>query len=169
LRTKPKVLRLEIIGEGEICPDTALLFRSILMNRAGATQLITEARSSLQGGTVLLWLLGDRRTIREDARVFFKRNPLADEDPAEVYAGLGVTEWKYKDSYSSVDPEDADYAQVLGRINEFLPAYEFAGRIVTVSVLREFGLLDNQHIDNVLAAVFSKSKRVEVPTRSRRK
>jgi hypothetical protein len=164
LKMKPKVLRLEIIGEGEICPDTALLYRSILMNRAVETQLITDARSSLQGGTVLLWLLGDQRTIREDARVFFKRNPLADEDPAEVYAGLGVTESKYKDSYSSVDPEDADYARVLELINEFLPAYEFAGRIVTVSVLREFGLLDNQRIDNVLAGIFSKSRRVEVPT-----
>jgi len=33
-----------------------------------------------------------------------------------------------------------------------------------VSVLREFGLLDNQRIDNVLAGIFSKSRRVEVPT-----
>ena len=66
-----------------------------------------------------------------------------------------VTEWA---------PPAADYARVLELINEFLPAYEFAGRIVTVSVLREFGLLDDQRLDNVLATVFLKSRRVEVPT-----
>ena len=43
--------------------------------------------------------LGDRRIIRDDARVFFKRNPLEDEDPVEVYAGLGEAKPKYKDSY----------------------------------------------------------------------
>ncbi|MGA2248363.1 MAG: hypothetical protein ABSH48_25555, partial [Verrucomicrobiota bacterium] len=108
LKMKPKVLRLELIGEGEISADIALLIRSILTNRFSETQLITNARSSLQGGAVLLWLLGDRRSIRDDARVFFRRNPLADEDPVEVYAGLGAAEPKYRDSYSSVDPEDAD-------------------------------------------------------------
>src|SRR5437868_12019444 len=33
LATKPKVLHLEMIGEGEIPADTALLIRSILMKR----------------------------------------------------------------------------------------------------------------------------------------
>ena len=158
LARKPKVLRLEMIGEGEIPADTALLLRSILMNRSPGTELLTYARSSLQGGSVLVWLLGDRRTIRDDARVFFKRNPLADEDPVEVYAGLGAAEPKYKDSYSSVDPEDADYARVLQFINEFLPVQEFAGRVVSVSVLREFGLVDNPHVDGFLATAFGKSK-----------
>jgi hypothetical protein len=164
LDKKPKILRLEMIGEGEISADTALLMRSILVKRSPETELVTDARSSLQGAAVLLWLLGDRRTIREDARVFFKRNPLADEDPVEVYAGLGAVEPKYKDSYSSVDPEDADYARVLELIDEFLPAREFAGRIITVSVLREFGLLDDGRVDTVLAAAFSKSREVVVPT-----
>jgi hypothetical protein len=164
LAKKPAILRLEMIGEGEVPADTALLIRSILMQRSPATELITDARSSLQGGSVLLWLLGDRRAIREDARIFFKRNPLADEDPVEVYAGLGAAEPKYMDSYSSVDPEDADYVRVLDLINEFLPAHEFAGRIVTVEVLREFGLLDDRRVDTVLAAAFSKSRQVAVPT-----
>lgn len=164
LEKTPAILRLEMIGEGEISADTALLMRSILMKRSPKTKLVTDARSSLQGGSVLLWLLGDRRTIREDARVFFRRNPLADEDPVEVYAGLGAAEPKYQDSYSCVDPEDADYARVLDLINEFLPVREFAGRIVTVDVLREFGLLDDQRVDTALAAAFSKSRRVEVPT-----
>lgn len=164
LKEKPKILRLEMIGEGEIPADTALLFRSILMGRSPDTELVTNSRSSLQGASVLVWLLGDQRTIRDDARVFFRRNPLADEDPVEVYAGLGTAEPKYKDSYSSVDPEDADYARVLEHINEFLPVTEFAGRIVSVSVLGDFGLVGNQRVDTALAAAFSKNRQVSVST-----
>jgi len=164
LAKKPKVLCLEMVGDGEIPADTALLIRSILMMRSPQTELLTNARSSLQGGSVLVWLLGDQRTIRDDARVFFKRNPLADEDPVEVYAGLGPAEPKYKDSYSSVDPEDADYERVLQLINEFLPVSEFAGRIVNVSVLRDFGLVENERVDNLLATAFSKSDRATVFT-----
>jgi hypothetical protein len=162
LARKPKVLRIEMIGDGEIPADIALLIRSILMKRSPETKIVTNARSSLQGGSVLVWLLGDERLIREDARVFFKRNPLADEDPVEVYAGLGEAEQKYKDSYSSVDPEDADYARVLQLIDEFLPANEFAGRIVKVSVLRDFGLVESERVDNFLATAFSKSERATV-------
>src|SRR5665213_1925513 len=95
LARKPKVLRIEMIGEGEIPADTALLLRSILMRRSPETKLVTNARSSLQGGSVLVWLLGDQRVLRDDARLFFKRNPLADEDPVEVYAGIGEGEQKY--------------------------------------------------------------------------
>ena len=157
LASKPKVLCLEMIGEGEIPADTALLIRSILMKRSPGTQVVTNARSSLQGGSVLVWLLGDKRLIRDDARVFFKRNPLADDDPVEIYAGLGEAEQKYKDSYSSVDPEDADYARMLQLIDDYLPIKEFAGRVVNAGVLRDFGLVENEHGDNFLARVFSKS------------
>ena len=158
LAKKPKLLHLEMIGDGEIPADTALLIRSLLVKRSPETKLVTNARSSLQGGSVLVWLLGDQRIIRDDARVFFNRNPLADEDPVEVYAGLGEAEQKYKDSYSSVDPEDADYARILQLINEFLPVSEFAGRVVNVSVLRDFGLVENERVDNFLATAFSKSQ-----------
>ena len=164
LARKPKILRIEMIGDGEIPADIALLIRSILMQRSPGTKLVTDARSSLQGGSVLVWLLGDQRIIRSDAQVFFKRNPLADEDPVEVYAGLGKAEQKYKDSYSSVDPEDADYARVLQLINEFLPVNEFAGRVVNVNVLRDFGLVENERVDNFLATAFSKSERATVFT-----
>jgi hypothetical protein len=162
LKQNPKVLQMEMIGGGEIPADTALLIRSILMSRSPGTKLVTNARSSLQGGSVLVWLLGDRRMIRDDARVFFKRNPLADENPVEVYAGLGQAESKYKDSYSSIDPEDADYTRVLKLIDEFLPVRQFAGRIVNVNMLREFGLVDNQHVSTV--PTFPKSKKVMVAT-----
>jgi hypothetical protein len=164
LARKPKILRLEMLGNGEIPADTALLIRSVLMKRSAQTKLMTNARSSLQGGSVLVWLQGDERLIRDDARVFFKRNPLADEDPVEVYAGMGEAEHKYKDSYSEIDPEDADHARVLQLINEFLPVNEFAGRIINVDVLREFGLVENERVDNFLAVAFSKSERATVFT-----
>ena len=166
LKRKPKVLQIEMIGEGEIPADTALLIRSILLSRPPGIELVINARSSLQGGSVLVWLLGDKRTIRDDARVYFKRNPLADENPVEVYAGLGEgeAESKYKDSYSSVDPEDADYSRVLKLINEFLPVRQFAGRIVSVNMLREFGLVDNQPVGAVPAAAPSKSNQAMAAT-----
>lgn len=164
LKLRPKSLRIEMIGEGEIAADTALLLRSILLTRSHETKLEMVARSSLRGGAVLLWLLGDRRTIRSDARVYFKRNPLADEDPLEVYAGMGAAEPKYQDSYSDLDPEDADYARVLELIDEYLPVREFAGRIVTVDLLREFGLLEDRRVDKALAAALAKSHPVATPT-----
>src|ERR1043165_7166678 len=69
LKEKPKVIRLEMIGAGEIPADTALLFRSILIGRSPGAQLVTHARSSLQGASVLVWLLGDQRTRSEERRV----------------------------------------------------------------------------------------------------
>jgi len=79
----------------------------------------------------------------------------------EVYAGLGEAEPKYRDSDSCLDPEDADHARLLECINEFLPVREFAGRIVSVSVLREFGLVDNERVDSALAAVFAKGRELK--------
>jgi hypothetical protein len=158
LKQKPKALQIEMVGEGEIPADTALLIRSILMSRPPGVELVTNARSSLQGGSVLVWLLGDRRMIRDDARVFFKRNPLADQNPVEVFAGFSDAESKYKDSYSSFDPEDADYARVLKLIDGFLPVRHFAGLIVSVNMLREFGLVDNPPVGALPAAAPPKSK-----------
>lgn len=159
LARKPDTVQIDMIGVGEIPADMALLIRSVLLERSPRTKIVTNARSSLQNGAVLVWLQGDQRLIRDDARVFFKRDPLADEDPVEVYAGLGEAEQKYKDSYSTVDPEDADYERVLQLINEFLPVNEFAGRIVNVGVLRDFGLVESEHQDNFLATAFAKSER----------
>lgn len=164
LKLKPKVLQIEMIGEGEIPADTALLIRSILVSRTPGIELVTNARSSLRGGSVLVWLLGNRRTIRDDARIFFKRNPLADQNPVEVYAGFGDAEAKYKDSYSSLDPEDADYACMLKLIDEFLPVRHFAGRVVTVNMLREFGLVENPPVGTSPAAAPSKSKQAMFAT-----
>jgi hypothetical protein len=149
LARKPQRFQIDLVGSGELPPDSALLIRSILLKRSAQTHLITNARSSLQGGAVLIWLLGDARLIREDAKLYFRRPNSQDEDEdAEV--------WKDEAS-SDGDLEEADYVQVLQHINEFLPVKELAGRPVDVSVLRQFGLVDNEKVDHFLAVAFGKT------------
>src|SRR5215212_4285793 len=65
LARKPRVLQIDLIGVGEILADFALIFRSTLMKRSSKTRIITNACSSLQGGSVLVWLMGETRLIRE--------------------------------------------------------------------------------------------------------
>ena len=156
LAKKPRVLHMELVGTGEIPADVALRFRAVLMERSLKTRIVTNARSSLQGGSVLLWLLGESRTIRNDARLYFRRTTLSEEDEVEENGVLRDDEL-YRDSYSWFDPEEGDYARVMELINEFLPVKEMAGRLIGVPVLRQFGLVENEKVDNFLTAVFSKS------------
>ena len=157
LLKKPKVLQIEIVGTGEIPADVALRFRSTLMERSLKTRIVTNARSSLQGGSVLLWLLGDSRAIRDDARLYFRRTSLSEEAEAQENGVWKSDEPQYRDSYSWMDPEEGDYARVLQLINEFLPVKEMAGRLIGVPVLRQFGLVENEKVDHFLVTVFSKS------------
>lgn len=153
LARKPRSLQIDLIGAGEVPADSALLVRSVLQNRSPKTRLITNARSSLQNGSVLVWLLGDRRLIREDARVFFRRATLSDAADAK-----SEDDWKdepeFCDSYSEIDPEEGDHARVLECINEFLPVKELAGRLIEMPVLRQFGLVENEKVDQFLATAF---------------
>ena len=154
LAKKPRTLRIELVGAGEIPADVALRFRAALMERSPRTRIVTNAHSSLQGGSVLLWLLGDSRTIREDARLYFRRTTWSEED--EVRENGGEDEPVYRDSYSAIDPDEGDYARVLEIINAFLPVKEMAGRLIGTPVLRQFGLIENDTVENFLATVFSK-------------
>jgi hypothetical protein len=157
LAKRPRQIQIDLIGDGEIPADWALLIRSVLIQRAPQTRLITNARSSLQGGSVLVWLLGDRRMIRDDARMFFRRVTLPeDSEVEEEYAWKGG-EPEYTDSFSETDPEDADYAKVLQLINEFLPVKELAGKVINLSVMRQFGLVENEKLNCFLTTVFGKS------------
>src|SRR6266480_5574854 len=157
LAKKPKVLHIELVGTGEIPADVALRFRAALTERSLKTRIVTNARSSLQGGSVLLWLLGDSRTIRDDARLYFRRTSLSEDDEVQENGVWKDDEPKYRDSYSAIDPDEGDYARVLQLINEFLPVKEMAGRLVRVPVLRQFGVVENEKVDHFLAAAFSKS------------
>jgi len=151
LADEPKQLHLEMMGDGEIDVDWALVFREVLNQRSPETRLITRARSSLKNGSVLVWLLGDRRLIREDASVFFRRANLASEEDAGTEKVWSEDELQYVDPCSEADPEEASHARVLHYINEFLPARELAGRIIDVEMLRQFGLVDTERFDRFLA------------------
>ena len=154
LAREPQRLQIDLVGTGEIAADTALLIRSVLLGRAPKIQLITHARSSLQGASVLVWLMGDQRIIRGDARIFFRRLNLSEDEEAELNEVWKLHEPKYRDSFSEIDPEEADYARVLLLINEFLPVKELAGRLIGVPLLRQFGLVENERVDSFLATAF---------------
>jgi hypothetical protein len=82
--------------------------RSVLLGRSAKTHLISNARSSL-----LLWLMGDTRLIREDAKLYFRKSTKEDDDEDN-----GV--WKEEKSEDSeVDLEEVDYEQVLQYIDHF--------------------------------------------------
>ena len=156
LAKKPRTLHIEIVGTGEIPADSALRFRTALMERSPRTRIVTNAHSTLQGGSVLLWLLGDTRMIRGDARLYFRDTTWSKDDEVQVNGAWRDQEPVYRDSYSTVDPDEGDYAKVLEIINEYLPVKEMVGRLISVPVLRQFGLIENEKVDSFLATVFSK-------------
>lgn len=163
LSRKPRAVQIDMIGVGEIPADSALLIRSVLMARSPKTQIITNARSSLQGGSVLVWLMGDQRIIRDDARLYLRRVELSEDDEAKPNETGNESEHKYQDSFSAIDPEEADYVRMLQRINEFLPVKELAGRPIGIPVLRQFGLVESEAWDRFLAIAFGKSEGSLVP------
>src|SRR5258706_14163878 len=113
LARKPRTVQIDMIGVGEIPADWALVIRSVLMARSTKTRLFTIARSSLQGGSVLVWLLGDHRLIRDDAKVYFRPTELSEDEQPEPKDAWRDKESKYRDSFSEIDPEEGDYARVL--------------------------------------------------------
>ena len=79
LAGKPRLLQLGLIGEGEISAEWAMLIQELLLSRPSKTRLITNARSSLKNGSVLVWLLGDERRLAAHAQVFFRKAAVAEE------------------------------------------------------------------------------------------
>lgn len=158
LAQQPERLQLDIFGESAIPADTALLIRSILKERSPQTQLITNARSSVCGGSALIWLLGDVRMIREDAKLYFRRINVSEHGNVKLDEPWKNPEADFDESGSEVDPGEDEYARVLDAINEYLPVKEMAGRMIGVAVLRQFGLVENKSLDAVLAAAFGPTK-----------
>lgn len=152
LAEEPEQFQIDIIGECAIPADTALLIRSILNQRSPRTQLITNARSSVCGGSALIWLLGDMRMIRADAKLFFRRLDASELKEVKVDEPWSDPEARFEDSDSEANPGEDEYARVLEHISEFLPVKEMAGRMIGVPVLRQFGLVDNEAMDQFLSS-----------------
>lgn len=127
LARRPRELQIDMVGTGEVPADFALLIRSVLLARRPRTRLVTNARSSLKGASALVWLLGDRRLIRDDAKLYFRPVNSARPDEARPDEAWKDHEPKYRDSCSELDPEEGDYARVLQLIDEYLPVKELAG------------------------------------------
>jgi len=152
LAKKPKRLQIDLVGSGEITPDSVFLLRSVLLARSPRTHVVTNARSSLEGGAVLIWLLGDTRKIRQDARLYFRpAGPFQNEADHKPV-------WRDRSFFCDDVLEEEDYVRVLQAINEFLPVKELAGRPIEVSVLKEFGLIDNERVDGLLVTAFGRDK-----------
>jgi hypothetical protein len=83
---------------------------------------------------------------------------MSDEDETEKSEAWKTGMVKYADSFSEANPCDADYAQVLQFINEYLPVKELAGKVITSKMLREFSLVDSEEFDRFLAAAFGKPR-----------
>lgn len=158
LAARPRTLQIDLVGVGEINPDAALRIRAALLARARGTRVTMQARSSLINGSVLVWLLGDRRLIRDDARLFFRPTTMTEEHEAPLHDNGRNHEPNYRDSVDEIDPEEGDYARVLQCINEYLPVKELAGRFIGVHVLRQYGLVDHEQVDNFLSTAFATKK-----------
>ena len=146
LARKPDRLEIELIGKGEICGDAVLAIRSVLRERWPGTRIVMHARSSLLNASVLVWLLGDERTLREDAWLYFRAAQSPEEETWTEAAA------KFHDPTGEPDLDEIDHARVLELINEYLPAKEFAGRRLTVAELRQFGLIESGQLDQLLAS-----------------
>jgi len=151
LEEQPEQLQIDIVGENAIPADTALLIRSILNQRSPKTQLITNARSSVSGGSALIWLLGDVRMIREDAKLYFRRSDTSELSEVKLDEPWKNPETGFDDSESEASPGEDEHARVLDAINEYLPVKEMAGRMIGIPVLRQFGLIGNEALDDFLA------------------
>ncbi|HEY4416113.1 MAG TPA: hypothetical protein VGO57_10500 [Verrucomicrobiae bacterium] len=153
LARKPRRLQLDLMGSGEISAEWAMLIREILSQRSPKTCLITNARSTLKNGSVLVWLQGDQRLMTPNVRLFFREAEGAEEEPeGEAAKVWNESELKYANSES--DPDEIAHARVLQLINEYLPVAELTGKMIGAATLREFGLVDNAQLDRFLTEAF---------------
>src|SRR5262245_28068613 len=95
--------------------------------------------------------------FRNNAWLYFRRTTLSADNVMPENGVWKDDEPSYRDSYSTIDPDEGDYARVLEIINEFLPVKEMVERLIGVPVLRQFGLIENEKVDDFLATAFAKS------------
>jgi len=145
------IFTLELIGPSVMASDKALLLYDALMQRNPKTRLITYARSCLLDATVLLWLAGDERRIRETTWVQMDSlERLLDTQP-----------WKNpevarrKNSKFVTEPAwVTDYRTAAQLLNEYLPLEEVADRPIYKEELEEMGLLTSSEEERYLAECF---------------
>lgn len=152
LARRPRRFQIDLMGEGEISAEWAMLLGDILRQRSPRTHLVTHGRSSLKNGSVLVWLAGDQRLLAPNAQLFFRKTTVTEESESPAAKVWSEDELKYSDSES--DPDEIAHARLLQLINEYLPVKELAGKVVDVTTLRQFALVENEKFDSFLATAF---------------
>jgi len=134
----PIKLTLEFIDHRRLTPNIALAYWSMLKNKRSDITLITKASSNLVGAEVLIWLLGDRRVMRDRGWILLP-------DPDEIdqlWKDYGEKNPFGLEWWEMLEPGlDFDYRQVLELISKYFPVYDFLNQRLEVSDLKRLGLL----------------------------
>lgn len=149
----PSVFTLQLIGPGVMASDKALLLYDALMQRSPMTRLITYARSCLLDATVLLWLAGDERRIRETA--WIQMDSLQRLVDTEPWKNPEAARRRSMSKSVTVPAWVTDYRTVSRILNEYLPLEEVADRPIYREELEELGLLTSPEEEEHLAKCFA--------------
>ncbi len=145
-----KELRLELLGPGFLLHDHALMLFDELLNRPEGMKLHVHSRTSLADGAILLWLVGDTRTIRWDAWIQLSPSPPLPDliDDGGSSDAVQVT---------CEEPSHTDLRTIMTHMEEWLPVGEMAGLRLFKEDLEELGLLEDDASCRQLDALFEGS------------
>jgi len=165
LASGPKQLVLRFVGPHNSRSDSALVLYDILAAQRNGVTVITEAWSPVIGPSILTWLAGDVRRIRNTTYLHFrsaqdifsrKNRCFPWEDDIDLFG---------EKAESEINLAEQDYNTVLRLIDEYFSVEQMAGKIITPDMLKEFGLLEKSPLDNFLRNCWSKGA-TSVPTTS---
>ncbi len=152
LRKKPRTLKLELVGAGEFSQDMVLATHSLLIEaKRGGLKLTTQAHSSLCNGSLLLWLIGDKRIIRSNT-AFFEVDGI-DEQSDDDSDCMSEEDTPFLNRQERV--YQSNFREIIRLINEYLPVKELAGRRLEMRELTDYGLLDSEAGDLQLLALMN--------------
>jgi hypothetical protein len=136
LSFNPQHLTIELIGIANPSHDGCMACFDLLQEeQQKGLKITTVARSSLMGGSVLVWLAGNQRKIRDNA--YFVLDPLEADPP-----------WKEQSIWKS------DYRELLGKMNQFFAVSEFIGKRRPLKELQDYGLMNSIQQEKKLASLF---------------
>jgi len=152
LRNKPKALRLELVGAGEFSQDIVLAIHSLLIDaKKGGLKLTTQAHSSLYNGSLLLWLVGEKRIIRSNT-AFFEVDRTEDEEDDDLDF---ISEERTPFLNRREMVYQSNFKEIVRLIDEYIPVKELAGQRLEMKELSEYGLVDSESTDKQLLALMN--------------
>ena len=143
-------LRLELLGPGFLLHDHALMLFDELLNRPEGMKLHVHSRTSLSDGAILLWLVGDTRSIRWDAWIQLSSTPPLPDLVDDGGCSDAV-------QVAGEEPSHTDLRTIMNYMEEWLPISEVAGLRLFNQDLEELGLLEDDASCRQLDALFEGS------------